>query len=153
MLLDEQDTRYLDEKWIRKHVVCVGQQGAAGVVILEGRSVFENILLGLGEEDEFSLVRAPVSTSSSSSSSSYPWTMDTAPPALRTRVETAARAALLHEFVRDLPMGYDTILGDSTNGEEGAAGMGLSGGQKQRLALARGILRDPTVLILGMSSF
>ncbi|KAF9564020.1 P-loop containing nucleoside triphosphate hydrolase protein [Agrocybe pediades] len=137
VLLDEQDTRYLDEKWMRKHIAGVGQQGAAGVVILEGRSVFENLLLGLADDDPFSLAH--------SGSSGYSWTMDTAPQPLRKRVEDASRAALLHEFVRDLPMGYDTILGD---GSGSGVGMGLSGGQKQRLALARGVLRDPTVLIL-----
>jgi ATP-binding cassette subfamily B (MDR/TAP) protein 1 len=59
-------------------------------------------------------------------------------------VEEACRAALFHEFVRDLPEGYDTILGGA-----GTGGMALSGGQKQRLAIARARLRNPTVLILG----
>jgi len=48
----------------------------------------------------------------------------------------------MHEFVRDLPLGYDTILG-------GGAGVGLSGGQKQRLSIVRARLRNLTVLILG----
>lgn len=47
----------------------------------------------------------------------------------------------MHEFVRDLPDGYDTWL----SGEKGAS---LSGGQRQRLAIVRAWLRDPTVLIL-----
>ncbi|KAJ7430740.1 P-loop containing nucleoside triphosphate hydrolase protein [Mycena galericulata] len=55
-------------------------------------------------------------------------------------VQQACISALMHEFVRDLPAGYDTMLG--TNGAS------LSGGQKQRLAIARAYLRDPTVLIL-----
>ena len=57
-------------------------------------------------------------------------------------VEDAGRAALMHEFVRDLPLEYETILG-------GGVGVGLSGGQKQRLSIARAKLRNPTVLILG----
>lgn len=59
----------------------------------------------------------------------------------RSTIEDACRSALMHEFVRDLPNGYDTALGTS--------GASLSGGQKQRLAIARAKIRDPTVLILG----
>lgn len=61
--------------------------------------------------------------------------------ATREEVIEACRAALMHEFVRDLPEGYDTKLG--------TGGANLSGGQKQRLAIARAKLRDPSVLILG----
>jgi ABC-type multidrug transport system fused ATPase/permease subunit len=54
-------------------------------------------------------------------------------------VLSAARRAFVDEFVRDLPEGYDTMVG-----EHGAT---LSGGQKQRITIARAILRDPTILI------
>ena len=57
-------------------------------------------------------------------------------------MEEACRAALMHEFIRDLTHGYETILG-------GGVGVGLSGGQNQRLSMARAKLRNPTVLILG----
>lgn len=60
-------------------------------------------------------------------------------------VIAACRVALMHEFVRDLPDGYDTMLGNG--------GANLSGGQKQRLAIVRAYLRDPTVLVLGTFKF
>ena len=56
------------------------------------------------------------------------------------RVETAARTALAHDFISELPQGYDTVLGDR--------GQRLSGGQRQRLAIARALLKDSPVLIL-----
>ncbi len=52
----------------------------------------------------------------------------------------AAQAANIHDFIRELPEGYDTIVGER--------GYRLSGGEKQRLALARVILKNPRILVL-----
>ncbi|MFB8350850.1 NovA family novobiocin export ABC transporter [Streptomyces niveus] len=62
------------------------------------------------------------------------------PDATDAEIETAARAAQIHDHIASLPDGYDTLVGER--------GYRFSGGEKQRLAIARTILRDPPVLVL-----
>jgi ATP-binding cassette subfamily B multidrug efflux pump len=62
------------------------------------------------------------------------------PDASQAEIEAAARAASAHDFIMELPEGYDSSVGER--------GVTLSGGQKQRVAIARALLKDPRILIL-----
>src|SRR5690625_6971080 len=66
------------------------------------------------------------------------------PDATDEEVIAAAQAANAHEFIQNLPYGYDTEVGER--------GVKLSGGQKQRIAIARVFLKNPPILILDRKS-
>ncbi|KAF8825577.1 hypothetical protein HHX47_DHR6000094 [Lentinula edodes] len=125
VLLDEQNLQYLDPVFVAANVGIVSQSPP---VLLGGQSVHDNVAVALAAHPER--------------------TMESATEA---EVVNACTLAMLHEFIRDLPEGYKTILGgDGSVGRqsEDDAGIQLSGGQKQRLALARARLRNPSLLIL-----
>ncbi|MCR4677429.1 MAG: ABC transporter ATP-binding protein/permease [Lachnospiraceae bacterium] len=62
------------------------------------------------------------------------------PGASHSEVERAARLACCHDFIKSLPYGYDTVIGEG--------GATLSGGEKQRISIARAILKDAPIIIL-----
>ncbi len=114
--LDDQSLHHLDLAWTRSNIFHVSQNP-----ILFSGTIAYNVAMGLAG--------SPFRTPSDCS---------------KAEVIAACKAGVLHDFIKDLDKGYDTLIGPG--------GLGLSGGQKQRLALARARVRDPAILILGNSS-
>ncbi|GAA0324980.1 ABC transporter ATP-binding protein [Bacillus carboniphilus] len=106
-----------------------------GQVLVDGREVNQYTLKSLRHNIGFVLQEPFLFSSSIKANISYG-----RPEATMEEIIEAAKRAQAHEFISELPDGYDTILGER--------GLGLSGGQKQRISIARAICLNPSILIL-----
>lgn len=108
----------------------------AGAILLDDRPITEYRLASL--RDQISLVSQDIILFNDSIANNLAY--GARGPVGREAIEEAARAAHVTEFVRDLPRGFDTVVGDR--------GVLLSGGQRQRIAIARALLKNAPLLIL-----
>jgi len=107
----------------------------SGVVAIDGMDVREFTLASLRSQVSLVLQETLLLTGTVAENIAYG--IDDPDPA---RIERAARLAQAHEFIEELPLGYQTVLGERAST--------LSGGQRQRLAIARAFIRDAPVLVL-----
>jgi ABC-type multidrug transport system fused ATPase/permease subunit len=107
----------------------------AGTVLVDGVDVREVEVASLRSEIAFVADDSFLFTASVAENIAY-----ASPEATLTEIEAAARRAQADAFIRELPDGYETRVGER--------GLTLSGGQRQRVAIARALLADPRILIL-----
>jgi ATP-binding cassette subfamily B protein len=107
----------------------------AGAVEIDGHDVRKVTLASLGETVGFVTQETYLFHASVRDNLRY-----ARPEATDEELETATRAAAIHDRITELPEGFDTIVGER--------GYKLSGGEKQRIAIARVLLKDPRILIL-----
>ncbi|MDH5564721.1 MAG: ABC transporter ATP-binding protein/permease, partial [Nitrospirota bacterium] len=110
-------------------------EAQAGTILIDGRDIKEYSRESLRREIGIVLQDTVLTGASIRENISYG-----KPNATVEEVEDAAREALAHDFIMELPDHYDTILGER--------GGTLSGGQRQRICLARAIIKRPSLLIL-----
>jgi ATP-binding cassette subfamily B multidrug efflux pump len=110
-----------------------------GAVLVDGYDVREVDLVSLRKQIGIVLQTSLLFSSTVRENIAYG-----CPDANMDEVIAAAKAAQAHEFIRDLPNGYDTVVGER--------GITLSGGQRQRVAIARALLLNPRILILDDST-
>ncbi len=107
----------------------------SGEILIDGKEIKEYSLPSLRRNIGFVLQESFLFSSSIKANISYG-----RPDASMEEIIEAAKRAQAHEFIMELPEGYNTLLGER--------GLGLSGGQKQRIAIARAICLNPSILIL-----
>jgi len=107
----------------------------SGAVEIDGRDVRDVTLTSLGDVIGFVTQEAYLFHATVRDNLAY-----AKPDATERELQAAARLAAIHDRIRELPEGYDTVVGER--------GYKLSGGEKQRLALARVLLKDPRILVL-----
>ncbi|PLR69529.1 ABC transporter ATP-binding protein [Bacillus sp. UMB0893] len=111
----------------------------SGEILLDGKNIKDHSLKALRGSIGVVLQESFLFSTTIKSNISYG-----KPNATMDEIIDAAKRAQAHEFIMELPDGYDTMLGER--------GMGLSGGQKQRISIARAICVDPSILILDDST-
>jgi ATP-binding cassette, subfamily B, multidrug efflux pump len=107
----------------------------AGEVLVDGRPVSDYSIKTLRKHIGFVLQESFLFSTTIKENIAYG-----NPEVTDEQIIDAAKRAQAHDFIMEMPKGYDTLLGER--------GMGLSGGQKQRIAIARAICIDPSILVL-----